>query len=415
MKFFKLALLGTAALAAASMSARAENLDALKAQIEALNARVASMEATPAVPAGYAMVSFSKVGDEHIISIMPTADAPAAAPETKITWTGNVAAGVMTNYAGAGAFLDSANTIKYATDVWTSLRMKVVAQTETAVGQVGVSIGLRTDVSSAGAWNGGNQNVLTDGFYGWWKLTPNLTFSGGMRNPIQKGTLAKNSYSFDAICSCYQTDSWGAISNAPYGKGNGLSDSSANNPAQLTLTYADGPIGLAVQVEDGNNAAASASAFGASAKATYKMDMVGFDMSAGYWGNTAAGGDASWAINGGAGLNLAPVKLGATVGVGHVGLGSAGAGKPSANYDYAAAGGYATVALSDSASIELGAVYDFGTAPVAVDKYAGAALFNAGIYYTPVKQLLIGLEGQYQTGGLADQAYTANLVSVFKF
>jgi len=413
MKVFKLALLGTAALAAVSVSARAENIDALKAQIETLTSRVATLEAAPSVPAGYSMVSFSKVGDEHIISIMPTADAPAADPETKITWTGNVRAGIMTNYAGTGAWLDAAKTQKYATDVWTEARFKVVAKTNTAVGEVGVSIGLVAKDSTAGGSNGGNNNITSDSFYGWWKLTPNVTLSGGIQNPIQKGTLAKNSYSFDAICSCYQSDAWGAIANAPYGKGNALSGSSANNPAQLTLTYADGPIGFAVQVEDGNNLGNN-SAFGVSAKATYKMDMVGFDLSGGYWGNTAVGGDASWAVSGGAGLNLAPVKLGATVGVGHVGLGSAGA-SPSANYDYAAAGGYATVALGDSASFELGAVYDFGTAPVAVDKYAGAALLNVGLYYTPVKQLVVGLEGQYQTGGLADQSYLANLVTVFKF
>jgi len=83
----KIALLGTAALAAVSVSARADNLSDLKAQIEALNARVATLETAPAVPAGYQMVSFSKEGNNHIISIMPTADMPAT---TVITWSGYV-------------------------------------------------------------------------------------------------------------------------------------------------------------------------------------------------------------------------------------------------------------------------------------------------------------------------------------
>ena len=408
MKFLKIALLGTAAFAAVSASAKADQLADLKAQIETLNSRVATLEAAPSIPAGYSMVAFSRDGDDHVISIMPTADAPAAA-ETKITWSGNVRAGVFALYDSSAAVGK-----QYSADVWAEARMKVVAKTDTAVGEVGVSIGMVAKNSSSLNYNAGNPAVTTDGFYGWWKLTPTTTLSAGIKNPIQKGTLAKNSYSFDAVCSCYQIDSWGAISNAPGAKGNALSDSSANNPAQMALSYADGPVGFAVAVEDSNNNN-DASAFGVSGKATYKMDMIGFDVSGGYWGNTATGGDASYTVNGGIGLNLSPVKLGVTVGAGHVGKDSAAAGKPAANYDYWAAGGYATVALGDSANLELGVVHDFGTAPVAVDQYAGGTLFNAGIYYTPVKQLVIGLEGQYQTGGKADQSYIANMVTVFKF
>ncbi len=408
MKFLKIALLGTAAFVAVSASAKADQLSDLKAQIETLNSRVASLETAPSIPAGYSMVAFTREGDDHVISIMPTADAPAA-PETKITWSGNVRGGVFALYDSSAAAGK-----QYSADVWAEARMKVVAKTETAVGEVGVSIGMVAKNSSSLNYNAGNPAVTTDGFYGWWKLTPTTTLSAGIQNPIQKGTLAKNSYSFDAVCSCYQIDSWGAISNAPGAKGNALSGSSANNPAQMALSYADGPVGFAVAVEDSNNNN-NASAFGVSGKATYKMDMIGFDVSGGYWGNTAAGGDASYTINGGIGLNLSPVKLGVTVGAGHVGKDSAAAGKPAANYDYWAAGGFATVALGDSANLELGVVHDFGTAPVGVDQYAGGTLFNAGIYYTPVKQLVVGLEGQYQTGGAADQSYIANMVTVFKF
>ena len=53
MKSIKMALLGGAALAVTAAAAQADDLDALKAQIEALNARVAAMEAAPSVPAGY--------------------------------------------------------------------------------------------------------------------------------------------------------------------------------------------------------------------------------------------------------------------------------------------------------------------------------------------------------------------------
>ncbi len=50
MKMIKMALLGGAALAVTTAAAKADDLSALKAQIESLNARVAQMEAAPAVP-----------------------------------------------------------------------------------------------------------------------------------------------------------------------------------------------------------------------------------------------------------------------------------------------------------------------------------------------------------------------------
>ena len=95
MNVLKLALLGTAAVAAVSVSARADDLSDMKAQIEALNSRIASLESTPAVPAGYSLLSVSEVdaiivpsieADKDYgkkatnIGILPTADVPALLP-----------------------------------------------------------------------------------------------------------------------------------------------------------------------------------------------------------------------------------------------------------------------------------------------------------------------------------------------
>jgi hypothetical protein len=100
----KLAFLGGAALSVLSISAHADELSDLKAQIEALNARVSQMEAAPQVPAGYSLLSIAEtarvetpglemrtreqkaLGDTAtMISVLPTADAPAT---TTITWSG---------------------------------------------------------------------------------------------------------------------------------------------------------------------------------------------------------------------------------------------------------------------------------------------------------------------------------------
>ena len=109
MKVMKLALLGTAALAGCVGSARADDLSALKAQIEALQADVAALQAAPSVPAGYSLMTVSE-GDRIVvpglevrdsnaqsktvttIGVLPTADVPAS---TVIQWSGSVRAALV--------------------------------------------------------------------------------------------------------------------------------------------------------------------------------------------------------------------------------------------------------------------------------------------------------------------------------
>ena len=126
MKSIKLALLAGAAVAVSAAAAQADDLDALKAQIETLNARVAAMEAAPSVPAGYSLLTVSEgsrvntpgldmtaqeaaaFGNKATyISVLPTADAPAG---TTITWSG---------YARAGfVYENTENSIDAKTRTW---------------------------------------------------------------------------------------------------------------------------------------------------------------------------------------------------------------------------------------------------------------------------------------------------------
>ncbi len=111
MKMTKMALLAGAALAVTTAGAKADDLDALKAQIESLNARVAAMETAPSVPTGYQLIAVSEgelqqtpglgmsareiaaYGSKStIISVLPTADAPAG---TTISSSGYARAGVV--------------------------------------------------------------------------------------------------------------------------------------------------------------------------------------------------------------------------------------------------------------------------------------------------------------------------------
>ena len=60
MKTMKMALMAGAAIAVSAAAAHADELSDMKAQIEALNARVASMETAPSVPAGYQLLAISE-------------------------------------------------------------------------------------------------------------------------------------------------------------------------------------------------------------------------------------------------------------------------------------------------------------------------------------------------------------------
>ena len=169
MNMFKMALLGGAALAVSAAGAQADELTALKAQIESLNARVASMEAAPSVPAGYSLLTVSEgtstvvpgnaleARDQAsygtratIISVLPTADAPAA---TTIEWSGYARAAIVYGMDTDRSFVVDDNGTpldptddfnRYSTedniDVLARGQLKVVGKTDTAVGEVGARL-----------------------------------------------------------------------------------------------------------------------------------------------------------------------------------------------------------------------------------------------------------------------------------
>jgi len=192
MKSIKMALLGGAAIAVSAAGAQADELQDLKAQVEALNARVAAMETAPSVPAGYQLLAVSKgealqipgLDQTHrerftegeratIISVLPTADAPAG---TTISWSGYVRAAIVytgndlsqtaqrkvyvgdqridglnpqvDDFFNAGKAKSSDNTDDW--DVKSRGQLRVVATTDTAVGEVGVELKMRADFSGNG-------------------------------------------------------------------------------------------------------------------------------------------------------------------------------------------------------------------------------------------------------------------------
>ena len=81
-------------------------------------------------------------------------------------------------------------------DVKARGQLRVNASTDTAVGEVGVDIRLRANFDGNGAGD-----VYSDVAWGYWAMTPELTFGGGYA-----GSLGNVGYGYDGACTCYYTD-----------------------------------------------------------------------------------------------------------------------------------------------------------------------------------------------------------------
>ena len=458
MKSIKMALMAGAAVAVSAAVAHADELADLKAQIETLNSRVAAMETAPSVPAGYQLLAITKgdalqvpgmVGSDRdrvqsnsstIISVMPTADAPAGAT---ISWSGYVRAAVV--YAGAsgndkvkrsynaGSGYAVYSKLKVSTnnsddwDVRSRGQLRVVAKTDTAVGEVGVELKMRADFNGNGPGD-----VYMKTAWGYWAMTPELTLGGGYA-----GSLGNIGYGYDGACTCYYTD------NADLGFDPG-------DTTQMRLSYASGPFSMAVAIEDsglnngfGNdNKYVNGQNLGVAGAIKYSGDSFSGEIAGVYRsvnasdynlsGKSDGGGlltnaqaytykadiNALWQVGAGLGFNLgdvASLSLAAAFGQGpYQEVNSSGdiVSSIPVNNTWWGVSGLASANLSDSVHAEVGAGYkhregdshngaDYGGDTGVLWKYKG---FNystvgllGGLYYSPVDQLTIGLEGEWYT------------------
>jgi hypothetical protein len=432
MKMIKIALLGTAALAVVSVSARADNLSDLKAQIEALNARVAAVEAAPAVPAGFSLMTMTTAEalvipgldvDKNYgktstqFGILPTADVADAAPSTVISWSGYVKAAAVyhaypagtrqvnvvgTAAAGTvtvtGIFTQTANNVN-TFDIQVKSGFAVSGKTDTAVGEVGAKIAVAGNWTKS--WTSGNEGyngdaqatLTTDGVWGYWKMTPELTLGGGYG-----GSLSGNGYGYDGSCSCNFTgDAAG---------GYGLPDAT-----QMRLSYASGPLSFAVALEDGGSSSVSGNGFGAAAEVKYSGDTLSGELSAGWQSKNGFGSplglaDAAedrWVVDAGLGFSLGDTgKISAAAGIG------SGHGPFD---DFTKASIFASINLASSAHAELGVSHNWKQG--SNNDVTG---IGGGLYYDPASQLTIGLEAQYIANEAAGTDETVvDLVSIFRF
>ena len=252
-KWIRRALLGGVAMAVMATGAQADDLSDLKAQIEALQARVNTIESRgAALPEGVSLITFQRGSKEiamvggddtklidkapegrgFTIAITPTADLPA--PATEITLSGSIRTLALW---GKSKYLGTSDS---DFDLAARGTLNIRSKTDTAVGQVRTRIQIRNQFSTYGfrapAMGAGiidpvdgdatTTQVEARLAYGEWDFMPGWTLLAGHAGQIAAVTNV-----------AYPTQP------AMYGL-----DSTRHN--QIRLTYSGCPISFGVGIEN---------------------------------------------------------------------------------------------------------------------------------------------------------------------
>jgi hypothetical protein len=253
-------------------------------------------------------------------------------------------------------------------------------------------------------------------------MTPELTFGGGYA-----GSLGNIGYGYDGACTCYYTD-------------NADLNFNPGDTTQMRLSYGSGPFSIAVALEDasiragGDNFSAADSIngdeLGGAGEIKYSGDMFSGEIS-GVWrglNDDYANVDSLWQVGAGLGFSLgdmASLSLAAAMGAGPIVNtyeGEIVSGVPVDN-NWWGISGLASVNLNDAVHAEIAAGYKSRD----IDNYTdgdGDRLSNpnwsqwgilGGIYYDPVDQLTIGVEGEWYTTDRSATLYDADAAGDSKY
>jgi len=254
-KWLRSALLGGVAVSVMATGAQASELSDLKAQLEALQSRVNTIETAPVLPAGVSAMTLAKGqgslatwGNEsasdaantnstrgYTISINPTADLPA--PVTEITVYGYAKLDLSfasETQARAHAFDMTLAHSGNEDNRWFAhaqqSRFGIKAKTDTAIGQIRSKI--EGDFYGSPYYN---SNFRARHAYGEWDMTPNWTLVAGQ--------------------------TWHTASLLPIGVStidfSGDAGLTYSRSAQLSLAYHNGPIKGLIGISSPQNGSAS--------------------------------------------------------------------------------------------------------------------------------------------------------------
>jgi hypothetical protein len=445
----KWALLGGAALAVTASGAYADDLAALKAELEALKSRVHELEAKPApaqLPEGYSLLSIRKgsdvkapmaerkddrmeQGDGVTLSVLPAAD---AAPTTEVTVQGEVRTQLRYDDFDFGPAINAGDVDDM--DVQARARLNVTGKTETAVGEVGVFIRVQGNVFDNGFGNG----ATIDKGWGWWRITPVWTLTAGY---LDNTSAVQAGIDWD-----FNFGGFGGITNTTV--------------EQMRLTYNDrqenGPFSFAIAVEDPSEHPSIVTTVagttlignindrsdfpGIAGYIMYNGDNVMFQVT-GHVEDDDSDDFAAAALDPFVGDTDWFVGAGARIGLGDM-LTFTAAGGYGEGYNRNQALAVSTIApfnslttsddeywgvsagiiakFSDDLSAEVGGAYGETDSSIAalLDTEAWGA--TAGLYWSPVSQLKLGWQAEYTdvdgfVGVLDSEFFTARFVTWMSF
>lgn len=380
----KWALLAGVAMAATAESALADDLGALKGEIESLQTRVSELEAQPkaALPSGYSLLSIrdgqgvyqglapeaaaDRVRDESgfTLSVLPAAD---AAPQAEVSVSGEIRTVLL--------YQDEARSRKRKDDNEDNLDMNirarifVKAKVDTAVGEVGSYFRFQAD--GGGDFNDYSENTKLNKAYAWWKFAPEWQLLAGYWDntaTIQAG--------WDFSAATGPTLSFGP---------NNVTNE------QLRLTYTTGPVSVAIAVEDpdfdDNSHRNTVPNF--QSYVMYKTDAFTGQVVGLYQIDDESEDD--WALGAGALIALSDAFKFAAAGVLGEGTSSFSQNlKPATVDDEFWMASAAIIAdLSESVSVQLGAgIEDWEEAGQDIG-------YGFGVYWDPVSQVTVGAGATY--------------------
>ena len=200
-KWLRSALMGGVAVSVMATGAQASELSDLKAQLEALQSQVNSIETAPVVPAGSSVMtvakgqgSLSKWGNEsardaanynsdrgYTVTINPTADLPAPVTEITVygyakldfTWANETQDTYQNTFDMSQAHGTNEHNRWHAHAQQT--RFGIKAKTDTAIGQIRA----RIEGDFYGSPYGTSTNFRQRHSFGEWDMTPNWTLQAG--------------------------------------------------------------------------------------------------------------------------------------------------------------------------------------------------------------------------------------------
>ena len=405
MKMMKWALLGGTAIAVTATAAQADDLSALKAEIEALQSRVSQLEAQPqaSMPSGYSLMSIRdgqgtyegvlpernadtvREDSGFTLSVLPSAD---VAPAAEVSVSGEIRTALIytddRQHFDVPPGFDDDETVDNL-DVKVRGRIFIKGKADTAVGEVGGYFRLQAD--GGGNFSDYSENTKMNKAYGWWKFAPNWELMAGYND-----NTAALQVGWDWLAATGPTNSFGP--------------SNINNE-QMRLTYTSGPLSFAIALEDPDPAEHfnhtdnvdrselpaleaylmySSDAFTAQVVGLVQDDNSDDEDVAGI-----KGGDLDWAIGGGGTIGIAEgfqVTAGAVVGEGTTQYAN-NIGPTTNDEDFWAASVGLLAHLSEDTRLELGVGYED------YDNTGNALGFGGGVYWDPVSQVTLGVGATY--------------------